>query len=335
MTRPPTLVVVPNWVGDLVMAEPVLRALAASGRELALLAKRPLHPLAALLPGVVATVAREEDDATVAALASSGYREAVILPNSLRSARLVARAGIERRFGYRGDFRSPWLAPAVPRPRGKRPQVEDYRELLAAMGVAPPADWVPRLELPAELVERGRERLARAHLVDRDGPLVGLFPGAEWGPSKRWPWRRFADLATELRPRLPGIRQMIVVGPKEIWLGVRVHEESGKLHPMIGPDLDLAGLAAVLGQLDLLVTNDSGPMHLAAALGVPTVALFGPTDRRRTAPAGPGHTVLSRDLWCSPCFRRRCPLLHHGCLRGIGVGRVADAVVAALASPSS
>ena len=104
---------------------------------------------------------------------------------------------------------------------------------------------------------------------------------------------------------------------------MRVHEESGKIHPVIGPDLDLAALAAVLAQLDLLVTNDSGPMHLAAALGVRCVALFGPTDPRRTAPAGEGHAIVYRDLWCSPCFRRRCPLLHHGCLDGITVDAVA------------
>ena len=134
------------------------------------------------------------------------------------------------------------------------------------------------------------------------------------------------DLARDLRRRIPGVRAAIFAGPKEIWLGVRVHEESGKIHPLLGPDLDLAGLAAVLAGLDVLVTNDSGPMHLAAALGVPCVALFGPTDRRRTAPAGHGHIVLDRDLWCAPCFRRRCPLLHHGCLRGIGVDQVADAV---------
>jgi len=327
-----TLVVMPNWVGDAVMAEPVLGALAASGRELVTLAKRPLQPLLALFPGVVATVAREADDrATVAALGAAGCDEAFVLPNSFRSARLVRAAGIPARYGYRGDFRAPLLAPAVARPRGRRPQVEDYRELLAAAGVAAPADWSPRLALPPALAARGRERLDRARIDAAAAPLVGLFPGAEWGASKRWPWRRFAELATELRRRLPAGRQIVVAGPKEVWLAVRVFEESGKVHPVIGPDLDLAALAGVLGHLDLLVTNDSGPMHLAAALGVPCVALFGPTDRRRTAPVGDRHVVLSRDLWCSPCFRRRCPLLHHGCMKGISVEQVADAVEAGLA----
>jgi lipopolysaccharide heptosyltransferase II len=331
---PATLVVAPSWVGDAVMAAPVLAALAASGRRPVVLARRALLPLVELFPGVGATVERATSDAeTASRLARGGFAEAVVLPNSFRSARLTRAAGIPVRWGYRGDFRAPLLAPAVRRPRGRRPQIEDYRELLEAMGVAPPDTWVPRLELPAALLGRGRERLERARLPVADAgsaPIVGLFPGAEWGASKRWPWRRFADLATELRRRHPGLRPLIVAGPAEVWLAVRVHEESGHLHPVVGPDLDLAMLAAVLAHLDLLVTNDSGPMHLAAALGVPTVALFGPTDPRRTAPAGAGHRVLYRDLWCSPCFRRRCPLLHHGCLAGIGVAEVAEAVGEAL-----
>lgn len=339
--NPRTLIVAPNWVGDCVMAEPVFRALAASGRELTVLARRPLHGLLALFPGVAGAIDNRRDAATVAEIAAAGFAEAVLLPNSFRAAWMLSRAGVPRRYGYRADFRAPLLAPAVARRRDGfrvvRPQIEDYAELLAAMGVAAPESWIPRLELAPALAERGRERLARARLLAAAGPLIGLSPGAEWGGSKRWPMRYWADLARDLRRRIPGAREAIFAGPKEIWLGVRVHEESGKLHPVLGPDLDLPGLAAVLSHLDLLVTNDSGPMHLAAALGVPCVALFGPTDRRRTAPAGgaeAGHVVLDRGLWCSPCFRRRCPLLHHGCLRGIGVDEVAAAVERRLASGS-
>ena len=327
-----TLVVAPNWVGDCVMAEPLFRALAGSSREIVALARPGLHPLFDLFPGVVECATKHADrSATVAAIRAAGCEEAVVVPNSFSSAWLVAAAGVPRRYGYRGDLRGPLLAPAVRRPRGKRPQIEDPRELVAAVGVAPPDSWVPRLELPAELLARGSERLERARIEVRDGgggseraPLVGLFPGAEWGPSKQWPWRRFAALARELRRRRPDVRIAILVGPKETWLGVRIHEESGKLHPVIGPDLDLAALAGVVAHLDLAVSNDSGPMHLAAALGVPTVALFGPTDPRRTAPAGEGHALLHRDLWCSPCFRRRCPLLHHRCLKSIEVEEVAN-----------
>jgi heptosyltransferase-2 len=325
-----TLVVMPNWVGDCVMAAPVVAALAASGRSVTLLARKPLPPLLALFPGAAETIVRGEDADTVRRLAAERFAEAAVLPNSFRSARLVANAGIPRRFGYRGNFRSPLLSPAVRRPRSSRPQVTHFRELLAAMNVAEPATWVPRLDLPPELLARGRERLERAHLAGGEGPLVALSPGAEWGPSKRWPMQRWADLAIDLRRRVPGVRAAIFAGPKEIWLGVRVHEESGKLHPLLGPDLDLPGLAAVIAHFDLFVTNDSGPMHLAAALGVRCVAIFGPTDRRRTAPAGEGHVVLDRDLWCAPCFRKRCPLVYHGCMNGIGVREVAEACEKAL-----
>jgi heptosyltransferase-2 len=334
MNRAPrTLVVAPNWVGDLVMVEPVLRALAAAGRSLTLFAPAHLAPLAALLPGVEATLARTRAAADdVAAIAGASCDEAVVLPNSYRSAKLVRDAGIARRWGYRGQWRAALLAPAVARPRGRRPQVEDYRELLRAMGIESPATWVPRLELPSDLRRAGRERLDRARVEADAGPVVGLFPGAEWGPSKRWPWRRFADLARELRRRVPGAQPVVVAGPKELWTAVRVHEASDRVAPVVGPELDLAALAGVVAHFDLLVTNDSGPMHLAAALGVRTVALFGPTDPQRTAPAGSGHRVLYRNLWCSPCFHRHCPLLHHGCLRGIGVGEAAAAALALLSS---
>ena len=325
-----TLVVMPSWVGDCVMALPVLEALAASGRKVVAFAKPHLLPLLRLSDAVHDVVARSADDATtIESLRAAGCDEAVVLPNSFRSAWFVRQAKIPWRWGYRGGFRAPLLSPAVPRPRGRRPQIEDYRELLAALAVAEPASWVPRLPRRDALVAQGRERLARARL-DGPGPLIGLSPGAEWGTSKRWPWRRFADLARELRRQVPGGRQVILVGPKEVWTGVRVHEESGKLHPVIGPDLDLAGLAALLACLDVMVTNDSGPMHLAAALGVPCVAFFGPTDPRRTAPAGDGHRVLSTNPWCSPCFSRRCPLIHHRCMRDIGVAATAEAVRATL-----
>lgn len=335
MSAPRTLVVAPGWVGDAVMALPVLEALAASGRRLRALAKPHLHPLLALVPAVEACVARSAADAeTVRAIRAAGCDEAVLLPNSFHAAWLARRAGIPRRWGYRGDLRGWLLAPAVPRPRGKRPQVEDYRELLAAMGVEPPPSWVPRLALPPERAAEGRSLRERAGLGG-DEPVVGLFAGAEFGPSKRWPFERFVELSRRLRRERPRLRQAIVAGPKEVWLSVRLHEQTGKVHPVVGPDLDLARLAGVLAGLDLLVTNDSGPMHLAAALGVPCVALFGPTDPARTGPAGPGHHVLHSDRWCSPCFRRRCPLLHHGCMKDLTVERALRDVLEVLESASA
>lgn len=317
----------PNWVGDTLMALPVLTALAESGRGLQVLAKPHLHSLLRLVPGVEGTLARAPRDRdTIALLAAAELDEAVILPNSFRSAWLPFKAGIPVRWGYRRSFRTPLLAPAVPMPSRDRPQVEDYAELLAAMDVPLPASWRPRLPLSRQALEQGGTLLQRAGLEPGEQFLVGLFPGAEFGPSKRWPWQRFASLAQEIRRRLPSARCLTVAGPKETWLGVRIHEDSGGTVPVVGPDLDLESLAAVLARLNLLVTNDSGPMHLAATVGTECLALFGPTDAARTRPYGDRHRVIDHSLWCAPCFRRRCPLLHHRCMRGIGVDEVATAV---------
>lgn len=326
-----TLVIAPSWVGDTVMALPTIEALAAADRRVTVLAKRHLHPLLALAPAVKAMIAPASDpEETVELLRGALCHEAVILPNSFRSAWLARRAEIPWRWGYRGDFRALMLNPPVPRPKGIRPQIEDYAALLEAMGVAAPASWVPRIALAPRLRDEAASRLERAHLRSGDRPRIGLFPGAEWGDSKRWPAERFAELVGELRRRRPAAAPILVAGPKEVLLAVSIHERSGRVAPVIGPELDLGALAGVIAELDVLVTNDSGPMHLAAALGVPCVALFGPTDPRRTAPVGEGHRVFATNRWCSPCFRRSCPLLHHGCMKDHTVAAVADSVLGVL-----
>lgn len=332
MSAKRTVVYAPNWVGDTVMALPVIEALAASGRRVDVLARPHLLPLLELVPEVEAPVAAGDDAATLAALTAGSYDEAVLLPNSFRSAWLVRRAGIERRWGYRGGFRRALMDSAVARGPSGRHQVEDYAELLAAMAVAPPKDWTPRLELSGAAAARGREVLSRAGVDLEGGPIVGLFAGAEFGVSKQWPRASFEEAARRLRRQRPDVQITILAGPKEVWLAVRLHEETGKIHPVIGTDLDLGDLSAVLGSHRALLTNDSGPMHLAAALGVRCVALFGPTDPDRTAPSGQGHRVLTQDRWCSPCFRRRCPLIHHKCMTGLAVDDAVTATLDALAA---
>ena len=332
-----TVVIAPNWVGDNVLAQPVFESLATSGREVVALARPHLHSLLSLMPSVNHALIRDSsDDTTVDTLRGEGFDEAVILPNSFRSAWLPYRANIPTRWGYTGrfpswSFRSPLLKPSVRLPRlAGRHQSADYQELLEAMGIPAPGDWQPRIALTEELRATGDDLLRRAHVSTEGAPLVGLFAGAEFGPSKRWPWRRFVGVARDLRRARPNARVVLIAGPKELWLAVRIHEETGKIHPVVGPDLDLAGLASVLGRLDLLVTNDSGPMHLAASMGVPCVALFGPTDPSRTRPVGPDNEVLYTDRWCSPCFRRRCPLLHHRCMRDLTVEQVVEHSMAIL-----
>ena len=237
---------------------------------------------------------------------------------------LPYRAAVPIRWGYRTDLRGPLLEPGVPAPGGhERHQLRDYDRLLRAMGSKPDPTALPRLEPGRAAAER-----AAAALADAGGdaePRVALFAGTAFGPSKRWPAERFGELARRLVED-EGLPVALLAGPGEEELAAKVAAAAGVAPPILGPDLDLAELAALLARFELLVTNDSGPMHLAAAVGTRCVALFGPTDPRRTAPLGEGHQVLWTNRWCSPCFKKRCPLIHHRCLKEITVERVLEVV---------
>lgn len=190
------------------------------------------------------------------------------------------------------------------------------------------------MPLNPEVEGQGLDALRRAGVENGIGvPLVGLFPGAEFGPSKRWRLDDFARTALALAEQRPEAQPVLVVGPKESPLADSFQRATGRDFPVVGPDLDLAALGGLLSRLDALITNDSGPMHLAAAVGTRCVAVFGPTNPRRTSPSGPGHHVLSANRWCSPCFRRRCPLIRHRCMTEIRVGSVVDAVNRILSAP--
>ena len=150
-----------------------------------------------------------------------------------------------------------------------------------------------------------------------------LAPGAAFSWTKRWPPAMFGRLASELFGR--GFSPAIAIGPGEEEIGRRVSDSSAVPVPVIGADLDPVELAAVLARSRAVVANDSGPMHLAAAVGTPVVALFGPTDPGRTGPRGSASVVLDRYVFCSPCYLKECPYRHE-CMTGISVAEVLAAV---------
>jgi len=357
------LVFSPNWLGDAVMALPALSDIRRhhATRRLVVAARPGVAGLWKIVAGVdeVVIIPRASGAArwrtlgeNTEALRRIGADAAVLLPNSLQTAVMARRAGIPERWGYRRNLRGWLLTRAVPRPRGTVHQADYYRHLVAALGIAS-GDRVPRLDVPAPIVEKARDMLAAAGWTTGAG-LLGIAPGAAYGGAKRWPPERFAAVAAELA-HSQGLLPVLVGSEADSAAACAIEAELGKIkrggltvrveraEPGVRTGLDtsrlaatgpaavnLAGLtdvpqlAGVLALCSAFVSNDSGAMHLAAAVGTPVVALFGPTDERVTAPiAGRAH-VLTAAAWCRPCLLRECPL-DHRCMNGLDAGTVARA----------
>jgi heptosyltransferase-2 len=267
------------------------------------------------------------------ALRRRGYTEGVLLSAAFSAAWLFRWGGVRHLRGTATDGRSALLRDAVP-PQTLRPhhRIDAYRLLL---GLEPSPERAPRARAitpPVERVGRWRARTPAGR-----GPLVGLFPGAH-APARRWPTPRFMELAGGLQAL--GARLVVLGGPGETGATARVAAAApGSLDA--GGRTDLYDLAALLSLCDLVVTNDTGPMHLAGAVGTPTVSLWGPSDPEEVRQVGaPDFRVTGPDLPCKPCYRNECgrrgagtllPEAHEECMRLIQVDRVTAAVETALA----
>jgi heptosyltransferase-2 len=318
------LVFSPNWLGDAVMALPALADICrAAGTTVDVAASSRIAPLYSLVPGIREVVALAGGSEDVATIRQHRYDVAVLFPNSFRSAWVARQAGISERWGYRSDLRRPLLTRAIAKPDSLH-QVEYYQSLVRGLGF-PTGPTEPRLEVPPDRRAAG-EKVLRARGWDGRAPLVALAPGAAYGGAKRWPSPSFAAL----------IDSLAATGRRAILVGGAADEPAGRdvLAAISGPTrpinligrTDLPSLAAVLTHCHALVSNDSGAMHVGAALGVDVTALFGPTNERETGPRGNGHhTVLTSSVWCRPCMLRECPLTHR-CMKGISVEAVVQAM---------
>jgi heptosyltransferase II len=334
------LVFSPNWLGDAVMALPAvadLRRHASTGRVV-VAARAGVAGLWRLAPGIDEVVDIERAGgvsrwrtlgANAAAIRRAAPDVAVLLPNSLQTALTAWRAGIPERWGYRRNLRGWLLSRAVPRPRRSLHQVDYYRELVSAMG-AVNGPRVPHLELSADTVKAARELLL-AEGWARDTRLLGIAPGAAYGGAKRWLPERFAAVASELSRGRP-LTAVLVGTDADRGAACAIGAELDKIGAAgsrpatinVAGRTSLSQLAGVLALCAAFVSNDSGAMHLAAAVGTPVVALFGPTDERATAPIGARARVVTAGAWCRPCLLRECPL-DHRCMTGIEAGAVVRA----------
>ena len=318
----------PNWVGDVVLALPALRDLRRDlpAARLSVLARPWVAELYRGLAGVDEVLESRGHRADVETLRGGRFDTAVLLPNSFGTAFVAWRAGIPERWGYATDGRGLLLTRrcGVPGSVRGRSQVYYYRAMLEGLGLATegPPD--------ASLACTEAWSAEAASLLPDDGPWIGVNPGAFYGTAKRWRPERFAAAADLLAHRAGG-KVAIVGGPAERPLGEAIAAQLRAPVRLLSGETTLGGLVGVLRRLRLLLTNDSGPMHLAAALGTPLVAVFGSTDWTETAPLGGRSVLVREDVVCSPCLLRECPI-DHRCMTRVGVDRVVEAALPLLAA---
>jgi heptosyltransferase-2 len=325
---PRILIVAPNWIGDALLAQPLLARLHARRPGLVLDAVAPewVAPALARMPEIEAVIATTLGHGALQlgarwrlarALRARRYDEAVVLPNSWKAALVPWLAGIPRRIGFVGEARYGLLnvlhrldEEAVPL------MAERYAQLAEAPGEPPHRPLVPpRLE-----VDEANLAITIARLgLDRSRPIVAFCPGAEYGPAKRWPVRHFAALARSLGAR--GRRVWLLGSPKDRATGDEIATLAEGAALNLCGRTDLAAAIDLLSACEAVVTNDSGLMHAAAALGLPLVALYGSSSPEHTPPLAPARLV-SLNVECSPCFQRECPLGHFKCMNELTPERV-------------
>lgn len=327
------LVVGPSWVGDMVMAQSLFMTLkAAEPRvEIDVIAPGWSLPILARMPEVRQGIAMPLGHGQFGlkarwqlgrGLAGSGYDQAIVLPGSLKSALVPLFAAIPRRTGFRGEMRYGLLNDMRRLDKQALPMtVQRFVALgLPAGAVQPPTTPVPRLRADPANFARLREQFGL--LADR--PAVAFMPGAEYGPAKQWPLPHYGELA----------RSLVELG-QQIWvLGSAKDRAAGDEIARLGGKgvFNLCGSTQLADAVDLLdaaaaaVTNDSGLMHVAAALDKPLVAIYGSSTPHHTPPLSDKAQSLYLGLDCSPCFQRVCPLGHTRCLNEIQPQQVLQAL---------
>ncbi len=326
-----TLVVSPSWIGDAVLAHPLLARLKARDPQggIDVLAPAWASAVYGRMPEVRRTIAFPFGHGELRlgerrrfARALPRYDHAIVLPGSLKSALVPWFAGIARRTGWRGEMRFGLLNDLRTLDREALPLiVERFAALAQPAGEA--------LERPVPQPRLAVDPLRRDAAVVRFGlagvePVLALAPGAEYGPAKRWPARHFAEVARVHAGR--GYRVWLFGSERDAAVTAEVAALAGV------PVSDLAGRTSLDEAIDLLslaervVSNDSGLMHVAAALDRPLAAVFGSSSPEYTPPLSPKARVIRLGLACSPCFKRECPLGHTDCLQKLDPAQVLAAL---------
>ena len=332
-TQQHILIVGPSWVGDTVISQSLLKLLVQQNpaAKIDYLAPPWTLPLLTRMPevrhgisnpfghGALRFGARHVMGKT---LRDQHYDHAVVLPNSWKSALIPWAAGIARRTGFRGEARWGLLNDLRQLDAIALPQmVQRFAALALPAGSTLPAP----LPLPALQSTTAQQQVLLARLgLSTDKPVVAFCPGAEYGPAKRWPEAHFAALARLLAAR--GYAVWLVGSPKDHAIAETIAAASTGACINLCGKTDIAEAADLLAASRLVVTNDSGLMHIAAAVGRPVIALYGSSSPQFTPPLSVDARILTLDIECSPCFQRVCPLGHFKCLNDLSPERVFAAI---------
>jgi heptosyltransferase-2 len=335
------VVLAPNWLGDAVMALPALADLRRHfpAAHIAVAARPSVAPMYAMVAGVDQVTAlpggggwrawtgwRED----VRALEAGSFDTAILFPNSYGTARNVLKAGIRERWGYATDGRGRLLTRAIEKPAGEPHQRAYYQALTAALGVP---EGPPFASIRPDR-DKARQLLREVGL-DIDEPFVVFAPGAAYGRAKQWLPERYAELA-DLIINERGWSVLMVGTPVDRSACEDIARRLPKRGTRMNRLIDLCGksdllmLAGILAEAHVVVSNDSGAMHLAGAVGTKVIGVFGPTRDRQTSPLASGPDapqpiVITHEVFCRPCMLRECPI-DHRCMRGISAREVLGAL---------
>ncbi len=322
------LIRAPNWIGDAVLAIPSIKVIREEFQkaEITLLVRPWVAGLFASAP-FVDRVWREprpqglsEWSRITREIRRRQFDLALLLPNSFESALMMFLGRVPERIGYATDGRS-WMLTNAVSAFEDRHQVHYYLDLAKTIC---PASGQPSIEIEATQEEKDNARkLLAAEGIVQGRPFLVLNPGAAYGSAKRWHEERFAETAAILAREME--LQIAIIGSEaERPIAEQIRNTISCNVAVLSGKTSLETLIGVLSESSLMITNDSGPMHVAAALGIPTVAIFGSTDETATSPVGPRSRVVKHPVECSPCLLRECPI-DHRCMNLVTVEDVCRA----------
>ena len=336
------LVIGPSWVGDMMMAQSLFMLLKQNrpNCHIDVLAPSWSLPILAHMPEVSDSIVSPFQHGVAnlrqryllgRSLRSRHYDQAIILPNSLKSALVPFWAQIPIRTGFIGEMRFGLVNDARKLDRINLPKTVMRFASLAFPAKQPLPD-VPRPKLKTDTREI-KNSLKNLNLSLTDTPVLALCPGAEYGPAKQWPANHFAQLANE-RIKL-GWQVLLLGSEKDSDICNKINAATENQCIDLSGKTQLGQVIDIMSQASAIVSNDSGLMHIAAALSLPLVALYGSSDPGFTPPLSKKAEILSLSLSCSPCFKRQCPLGHLDCLNKLEPDMASKAIDSLLRSKSN